>query len=499
MPPFVLLKDDDRRARLTTLRSTVAPILAGNLLRPFTDHSVDHSDRLCDLIDQLAKPLTKPLGDEEAFVLYSAAYTHDVGMQHEKADRISRLREAIDAVGHAGRRLAELDEPTKYALLRDHHAAVSAEMVRQALDTPQPNLLGITLVPEDKPGLIAALCEAHTVEYEAEEYGRLTRPAGGVRTSLLSALLRLADILDETSGRAKMYRQLTVDLDLTSQMHWWRHHYVPDVKLDVGDRSITVWFEFPASRHEEYRQVVPGLQLPEIEAELARHRPLLAQEGAHWHLAQPAFFGPGQSSTRVMPDAVHLKMLQELERRRTREEAADLVAAADRLDRLHALVGRQLGVVRDPSVPPAERLRRALDVADQLVACGGRKGATDVLQAARSACREVAGAAELLPVTCRLAELLIDGDQPRWAANLLASGRRDAAGLPVGDPIKLRLLDVLARALLALAEVGDAAEVVRTLREEGADPLTVEALEAELAEALLVAGEVPDAASCEPR
>ena len=87
MPGYRRLRNEVLRGRLLTIRESVTPILASNLLRSFTDHSVLHSDRLCDLIDELTASMgDHALNDTEAFILYAAAYLHDMGMQHERCD-----------------------------------------------------------------------------------------------------------------------------------------------------------------------------------------------------------------------------------------------------------------------------------------------------------------------------------------------------------------------------------------------------------------------------
>ena len=79
------LRDRGLQARLTTIRNAVEPVLRTNNFPQFTDHSVAHSDRLCSILDELTSPFIgsdRQLNNAEAFVLYSACYLHDVGMQH---------------------------------------------------------------------------------------------------------------------------------------------------------------------------------------------------------------------------------------------------------------------------------------------------------------------------------------------------------------------------------------------------------------------------------
>src|SRR5260221_8097219 len=86
-PNFGHLANERSRALVIQLRSAVEPILANNILCHFTDHSVSHSDNVCELVDALVENLhttNYQLSEDELIVLYSSCYLHDVGMQYEK-------------------------------------------------------------------------------------------------------------------------------------------------------------------------------------------------------------------------------------------------------------------------------------------------------------------------------------------------------------------------------------------------------------------------------
>src|SRR4051794_3724860 len=111
-PVWQRLADGTLRGRLASLRAAITPLLNGNYLPSFTDHSVDHSDRLCDLIDKLTEPLNEQLSEKEAFILYAAAYLHDSGLQHQRADETAVVK-AILAARFPGRKWDDLDIETR--------------------------------------------------------------------------------------------------------------------------------------------------------------------------------------------------------------------------------------------------------------------------------------------------------------------------------------------------------------------------------------------------
>ena len=129
-PAWQRLTDGTMRGRLANLRSAVTDLLAGNYLPSFTDHSVSHSDRLCDLIDKLTEPLTEAdqLSDQEAFILYAAAYLHDAGLQHQRAGE-TRVVATILTAQFPGRAWADLDIETRRSIVRGQHHRISGEMI----------------------------------------------------------------------------------------------------------------------------------------------------------------------------------------------------------------------------------------------------------------------------------------------------------------------------------------------------------------------------------
>ena len=157
-PGFKLLSDSSQ-ALLIRLRDSVAPILDNNLLHHFTDHSVNHSDHVCEIIDKLISPASetdKRLNDSELVAVYAAAYLHDVGMHYEKAgstETIARLK--IDTPW------AELAEPTRRDIVRRCHPIMSAELVKQNARTVDPPPIGLRLTNDYFPNEVACLCEAH--------------------------------------------------------------------------------------------------------------------------------------------------------------------------------------------------------------------------------------------------------------------------------------------------------------------------------------------------
>ena len=156
---------------------------------------------------------------------------------------------------------------------------------------------------------------------------------------LLAALLRLADLLDESQRRALRYLQNTRELDLTARVHWWRHHFVADITFVPADRRIDIWFDFPPDRRDEYNKLIPELQLPYLQKELDRQQSVLGKANLLWRLNP--IETPSQSSVaEPMPDEVQMEMVAELTKRRNKELEIERHASLSQLKESRPLIRR---------------------------------------------------------------------------------------------------------------------------------------------------------------
>lgn len=79
--------DADLRRSIEDIRAYMSRIWARPLHRYYTDHTVNHSDRIVALLDGLTAGMMrtdKRLSPIEVYVLLAATYLHDIGMQNEK-------------------------------------------------------------------------------------------------------------------------------------------------------------------------------------------------------------------------------------------------------------------------------------------------------------------------------------------------------------------------------------------------------------------------------
>ena len=113
--PLMNILDDSWQRSIENVRETAQRIWARPLHRYFTDHTVEHSERIINHLNGLTAVMMhtdKRLTPIEVYTLLAAAYLHDIGMQNE--------------------RFADGD----LEMIRDQHHSQSAELIYAAFKEP---------------------------------------------------------------------------------------------------------------------------------------------------------------------------------------------------------------------------------------------------------------------------------------------------------------------------------------------------------------------------
>ncbi|MCB9858473.1 MAG: HD domain-containing protein [Phycisphaerales bacterium] len=446
-PSYVRLSDDNMRGRIANLRSAVKPLLAGNYLPSFTDHSVEHSDMVCELVDQLTEPLgSGQLDDKEAFILYAAAYLHDVGLQHQRANETQVVGDILVSE-YSNLAWSDLDIETRRSIVRQQHHRISGELITQSINAPSPTSLGIQLTDDWYPGQIRAIAIAHNLDMDSHdqlEYCELTKDWGGFRMSLLSALLRLADILDESRRRSQLHLERTRDLSLDSRMHWWRHYYVAEVEIQPRDRTITLWFDFPPVRRTQYREMLQPLQVPWVRAEFERHAEVFAGHGLLWHFRVSET--PERHSVSVsMDNELERYILELLASRREHQAEQDRLLVVEQLKVARPTIEHELKDLRteDSTANPEYKLRAFRDLARHLFQLGGRRDAWNMLQVEYDRLAPVVEIPMRFDVAMELATMMFEDGVHDRATRLLHNLTEQAESLAM--PERYRFAALVAR------------------------------------------------------
>ena len=497
-PPFVHLADNNLRASLHRLRAACAPILANNLLPHFTDHTVDHADHVSQIVDEFIRPLQQgesPLGDRELMAIYAACYLHDIGMQFENAgDLLSSLGVPLKMPWN------DLQEANRRDLLREHHHRISAAMVMASAQLGQP-LVGIALTSEYEPGYTACLCEAHILDVKGNRYLELTQDGPGMRVALLSGVLRMADILDESRRRASRSRALTLALDPIAQMHWWRHYYVESITFDPPERAITLWFDFPPKQRAEYQRIVPRLQLPAITAELARHQIPFNRAGLGW-IARTSVAAKPYTTSEAMPESVLLSMVKEIGAQQEFERHERIRLNLNILEEGRPLVLRQLDDLesRRETLEPAQYLRERFELADELWNLGGHRSARMMVWGDYNRDGAALPTEDRLRYGIRLARMMQDDESSDHGAQVLHALETLASATDLPRELRFTFWELNARCLVGVGGMEQASVAINNALALALDPAAKAKLVALRAEFYFVQAEIAQAlqAATEP-
>ncbi len=274
MPLTDILSTDARRG-VENVRAAAARVWKTPLHRYYTDHTVDHSERIIALLDGLTAGMMntdKRLSPGEVFVLLAAAYLHDIGMQNER---------------FAGGDLEAI---------RTAHHEQTAEMIYCVWEDPAN---AVNLALGDDPALVEAVAlvaQAHRegaahrkVDLSSADYDPLPHGGETLRLRLLGALIRFADELDIDNRRVDLEQIKLMNLPVESQLHWWKCHYVSGVS--IVDEYIRIAYRLPKNR-PDYEQIIKFLVEKEIREKLADLEPIFRE-----NLVKVAL---GTSSVRLM-------------------------------------------------------------------------------------------------------------------------------------------------------------------------------------------------------
>jgi len=196
------------------------------LLRHYTRHGPDHSERVIDRIGGLLEVNPSLLNEHERFLLLASAYLHDIGMQYPT---------------YAG-----LPYKSKYSFeelekVRENHHEAGAKIIYESISNKPALSLGLEQC-KDYGNFLATITRYHR-KLDINELRDAALHGEKIRLPLLVALLRLGDALDADNERVNMEILKARDIPVESKRHWWFHYYVQSVFIERG--IIKLYFRFP--------------------------------------------------------------------------------------------------------------------------------------------------------------------------------------------------------------------------------------------------------------
>lgn len=226
-------KKNELKNVLGVLEERVISILSTPIHIHYTDHSINHSNRILTYISDILKAAKLSLTDIEGFILIAAAYLHDIGMQTPRFENDEKS-------------ITELTDKDLEEIRKNHHIYTEKFIFNSLTESPGNRyylgLDGMTEYVET----IAEVAKYHRKfnidEVENEDIG-----GDHIRTNLLCALMRLGDALDIDFRRVFIDKLKVFSIPTESKFHWFTHHYIKSVVLTQLKVQITL--QYP----EEYQ------------------------------------------------------------------------------------------------------------------------------------------------------------------------------------------------------------------------------------------------------
>ena len=202
------------------------------LLKHFTRHGLDHSQRIIGILGKLLKENDNLLNDQERFILVAAVYLHDIGMQNPiQAGLENKLEYDLnDAI-----------------IVREKHNETSAKIIRE-----EPDKLGLNGKCRNYIDYIATIAEYHR-KLDISDLETASIAGENIRLDLLAALLKLGDGLDLDFNRVNIDYLDMQEIPVESKFFWFAHYFVESVQIEKG--KIILHFRFPEN-YRENKQII---------------------------------------------------------------------------------------------------------------------------------------------------------------------------------------------------------------------------------------------------
>lgn len=274
------IKDSRLKRKLTDIRGRAEIIWRKGLINhpDFTLHGIEHADFIVTTIGDVLREVDKQqnqwerLNDVERFLLGVSAYLHDIGMlirldnfideyidnaSPEKRNRWQNLdeekkRKAVVMDYCRTKQVSVKERKDVAKLLREESKLLprnlrDAELIRQihhllVQDSIAKHAKYLLISSANEYDYIGSICRGHrTTDLSGREYDKQSATVNNTkqdaRIGALAALLRLADELDFTPGRApeihfEMYSR-TLQEDPRSLRHWIKHSLTTRAEINI--------------------------------------------------------------------------------------------------------------------------------------------------------------------------------------------------------------------------------------------------------------------------
>lgn len=225
------IAEKDLRDNIYFLRDAAEKIWTPSirLLQGYTDHDIKHSERVANnAINLLGMNNNINLLDQEKYLLLSAIFLHDIGMQCDIA-RYPEIHFKAEQLGakfnteFKASNIAEYSNKEKRAI-RENHQYLSAAWISYAFKSHKTELGdAASRIPAYLVSDLIEICKYHSkLPINNCIIASINYPT--IRVQFLAALLRFADELDTDRNRIPFSVIKLFKLDPYNAVYWWLHN-----------------------------------------------------------------------------------------------------------------------------------------------------------------------------------------------------------------------------------------------------------------------------------
>lgn len=270
--------DESKEKQTLGMIEKYAKDVLENLVDPhFTDHSIEHSYRILKIINKILLQTNNKnlLTNLEKYVIKTATFLHDIGMQEEKK------------VVHNEER-------------RQLHENLSSWRIKKDFRD-----IGIV---EDLVEPICKVVELHRGSFSEEDHKMGLRTCDEIRINLLGALLFLGDELDVTHERVDFKNVGRLAYDIFNYLHFYKHYYTENIDVKE-DRGVTVAFRFPIGRKEKYSPITKKLVFQAIKDALNKSKYILNKHSINIFFNQEAVIFNESSVLSLIEESIYEQIM----------------------------------------------------------------------------------------------------------------------------------------------------------------------------------------------
>lgn len=212
----------------------------------YTDHGIHHSYNVAEYMDDIIGENISMISSLELYIIVVCALLHDLGMivsEAEKDDIISGRKKIFryGSFNKVKEVIANGDESIalQYIIRKAH-----GDRVREKIEELFFNERNLLRDNKGNPisNLVSLICESHqrSTDFLMEKFSENYQLSDKVDALYISALLRIADLLDISSDRAleNIYRILRISEDDNKREHWLKNMAIfSGKKIEKSDFS----------------------------------------------------------------------------------------------------------------------------------------------------------------------------------------------------------------------------------------------------------------------